>query len=200
MTNNERGRSMVEMLGVLAIIGVLSVGGIAGYSSAMNKFKINKTVEQLYHVTQNLKNLCANDACETSLMCSQDNYAPYQREGCSALKKLNLVPDDMWNQTSEYLVTPFNTPVNINFSSETISFLYRNVPKDLCIALSSFNHDFFISGIKYFSIVPRLYSCSAYSKEYGAESEAPEEYWQPLSFEKISECCEYEDKELLLVF
>ncbi|MBS6473139.1 MAG: hypothetical protein KH347_02690 [Acetobacter sp.] len=32
---NESGRSMIEMLGVLAIIGVLSVGGIAGYSQAM---------------------------------------------------------------------------------------------------------------------------------------------------------------------
>ena len=31
------GRSMVEMLGVLAIIGVLSVGAIAGYSKAMMK-------------------------------------------------------------------------------------------------------------------------------------------------------------------
>lgn len=29
------GRSMIEMLGVLAIVGVLSVGGIAGYSKAM---------------------------------------------------------------------------------------------------------------------------------------------------------------------
>ena len=38
----EKGRSMIEMLGVLAIIGVLSVGGIAGYSKAMEKFKINK--------------------------------------------------------------------------------------------------------------------------------------------------------------
>ena len=34
----ESGRSMVEMLGVLAIIGVLSVGGIAGYTTAINKF------------------------------------------------------------------------------------------------------------------------------------------------------------------
>lgn len=33
--NFEKGRSMIEMLGVLAIIGVLSVGGIAGYSKAM---------------------------------------------------------------------------------------------------------------------------------------------------------------------
>ena len=42
MKNNETGRSMVEMLGVLAIIGVLSVGGIAGYTMAMNKYKANE--------------------------------------------------------------------------------------------------------------------------------------------------------------
>ena len=35
---------MIEMLGVLAIIGVLSVGGIAGYSKAMEMWRINKTV------------------------------------------------------------------------------------------------------------------------------------------------------------
>lgn len=34
-SGSEVGRSMIEMLGVLAIIGVLSVGGIAGYSKAM---------------------------------------------------------------------------------------------------------------------------------------------------------------------
>ena len=42
----EYGRSMIEMLGVLAIIGVLSVGGIAGYSKAMEKFKINKLISE----------------------------------------------------------------------------------------------------------------------------------------------------------
>ena len=45
MTNNESGRSMVEMLGVLAIIGVLSVGGIAGYTMAMNKHRANEIVD-----------------------------------------------------------------------------------------------------------------------------------------------------------
>ena len=52
------GRSMVEMLGVLAIIGVLSVGAIAGYSKAMMKYKLNKQTEQigsiLDYVTINL--------------------------------------------------------------------------------------------------------------------------------------------------
>ena len=47
MKFNEFGRSMIEMLGVLAIIGVLSVGAIAGYSKAMMKYKLNKQTEQI---------------------------------------------------------------------------------------------------------------------------------------------------------
>ena len=37
----ENGRSMVEMLGVLAIAGVLSIGGIIGYKQAMEKQQSN---------------------------------------------------------------------------------------------------------------------------------------------------------------
>ena len=44
MTKLESGRSMVEMLGVLAIIGVLSIGGIAGYTMAMNRHKANEVI------------------------------------------------------------------------------------------------------------------------------------------------------------
>ena len=52
--NFEKGRSMIEMLGVLAIIAVLSVGGIAGYSKAMEKFKINKAVSEYSYLIQGL--------------------------------------------------------------------------------------------------------------------------------------------------
>ena len=41
----ESGRSMVEMLGVLAIIGVLSIGGIAGYTMAMNRYRANEIID-----------------------------------------------------------------------------------------------------------------------------------------------------------
>ena len=40
-TGGEVGRSMIEMLGVLAIIAVLSVGGLAGYSKAMLTWNSN---------------------------------------------------------------------------------------------------------------------------------------------------------------
>ena len=51
------GRSMVEMLGVLAIIGVLSVGAIAGYSKAMTKYKLNKQVQDYNYLFAQLKML-----------------------------------------------------------------------------------------------------------------------------------------------
>ena len=43
---NESGRSMVEMLGVLSIVGVLSVGGISAYSTAMEKHKANEALHK----------------------------------------------------------------------------------------------------------------------------------------------------------
>ena len=43
----ESGRSMVEILGTLAIIGVLSIGGIAGYKYGMDKYRANQTINDI---------------------------------------------------------------------------------------------------------------------------------------------------------
>ncbi len=43
----EIGRSMVEMLGVLAVIGILSVGSISGYTTAINKHHANEIVNDV---------------------------------------------------------------------------------------------------------------------------------------------------------
>ena len=43
----QSGRSMVEMLGVLAIIGVLSIGGIAGYRWGMDKHVSNQILYEM---------------------------------------------------------------------------------------------------------------------------------------------------------
>lgn len=50
MIKLQSGRSMVEMLGVLAVIGVLSVGAISGYGKAMMRYKLNKQSTQLTHL------------------------------------------------------------------------------------------------------------------------------------------------------
>ena len=56
------GRSMIEMLGVLAIIAVLTVGGIAGYSKAMKKYQANKVVGEIIQVLAKYKELIEHDS------------------------------------------------------------------------------------------------------------------------------------------
>ena len=80
------GRSMVEMLGVLAIIGVLSVGAIAGYSKAMFKYKLNKQAESF--------NMLLNNAIQLK---PELNRAFNGTDAFTAelFDKLNLIPDGM---------------------------------------------------------------------------------------------------------
>lgn len=46
-SKNNSGHSMIEMLGVLAVVGVLSIGAIIGYRYALTKAQANKTQAEL---------------------------------------------------------------------------------------------------------------------------------------------------------
>ena len=80
------GRSMVEMLGVLAIIGVLSVGAIAGYSKAMFKYKLNKQAESF--------NMLLNTAIQLQPDLDRSVKAG-GRFNADFFHKANLIPDGM---------------------------------------------------------------------------------------------------------
>ena len=87
------GRSMVEMLGVLAIIGVLSVGAIAGYSKAMMKYKLNKQAEQY----NTLINAVARN------MHSFDNLYTAGNQNITAyFIKMGEIPQEMIKNTRVY--------------------------------------------------------------------------------------------------
>ncbi len=90
-----RGRSMVEMLGVLAIIGVLSVGAIAGYSKAMMKYKLNKQAEQISSILDYVNiNL---DEFKRSKTTISDNMIPL-------LTKLDVIPKEMIRENQNNVV------------------------------------------------------------------------------------------------
>ena len=82
----ECGRSMIEMLGVLAIIAVLSVGGIAGYSKAMEKFKLNKAMDEYSYLIYGL--LEHLDEIKYSTKSRDGNDTPV----VELANNLNLVP------------------------------------------------------------------------------------------------------------
>jgi len=136
---NESGRSMVEMLGVLAIIGVLSAGGLAGYSKAMFKHKLNTTMDQITMLVTNIRTMYG----------TQGNY-----DGLAAnVVGLGIVPPVMGNAVNA-LTNPFkgaveileatttsgdNSAVGAALGSTATAFVvsYKGLPKEACIALAT---------------------------------------------------------------
>lgn len=97
MRFNQVGRSMVEMLGVLAIIGVLSVGAISGYSKAMTKYKLNKQREQITTLIAGAKQTFSRKVFTT------DNVSGNMYFLKQPLMKLNIIPPEMIKkQTGDY--------------------------------------------------------------------------------------------------
>ena len=76
MKTNENGRSMIEMLGVLAIIGVLSVGGIYGYTVAMRNYRANEIVQTVSMLATMAHAANAGDGDDVKLSDSGLNTQP----------------------------------------------------------------------------------------------------------------------------
>lgn len=119
----ESGRSMVEMLGVLAIIGVLSVGAIAGYSKAMRKYRINKLTEQLNTVI----NASARYAKSFSNLTADTTITSY-------LVKMKEIPEDMIKDSDTYIYDTFGNPLRIDYHPANslgvpnVNVIYYQVP------------------------------------------------------------------------
>ena len=97
------GRSMVEMLGVLAIIGVLSVGAIAGYSKAMGKYKLNKQAEAF--------NMLLANALQISKQIPTASTSSYEYH-MDLLQKINLLPDGIrYDETTNRLFDNFENKI-----------------------------------------------------------------------------------------
>jgi len=68
LLKNEQGRSMVEMLGVLTIMGILSVAGMSAFKSAMTRHRAN---ELMNAISMRLMTLAAQRAQGTQLSLSE---------------------------------------------------------------------------------------------------------------------------------
>ena len=140
---SQSGRSMIEMLGVLAIIGVLSVGGIAGYSKAMMKYRINKTIEQITLIAGNVRTFFAPQG-------NYDGLSSYSDTGKAIIKKAKLVPDEMLTLDADGKITSitgaFGNSVSIRSversaenDDKAFYIYFDNLPEEACIELATHN-------------------------------------------------------------
>ena len=160
----QSGRSMIEMLGVLAIIGVLSVGGIAGYSKAMQKYRINKTIEQITLIAGNIRAFfapqknyigvgcfgsnCNDSGCRGASGVDAQGEPTRANNGCPIIKKAKILPDEMITLDSTgkkitSITNPFGGRVELSenvtngYTAFGISIAY--LPAEACIEIAS--HD-----------------------------------------------------------
>ena len=89
---SQSGRSMVEMLGVLAIIGVLSVGGIAGYTLSMRRHRANGVADTVAKFA-----LIAYSQCQKKILDGDfdsvrdcDSYYYYHNEDALTFEKAGI--------------------------------------------------------------------------------------------------------------
>ena len=131
MRVNEQGRSMIEMLGVLAIVGVLSVGGIAGYSKAMAKFKANKVIDQVTMISTNIRTLYASQRTYNGL----NNILA---------KKTNAVPAEMYEKQSDSMISNgfggsvyITTGYHLGKEDNAYVITFDSIPQAACVTMAT---------------------------------------------------------------
>ncbi len=147
MNNNQSGRSMIEMLGVLAIIGVLSIGGLAGYSKMMSQHRINTTLQQIQIMTSKLSVLGSNGGSYEGL----NQYTAY---------RLGALPNEIIESVDNSAKTAvlsniYSGEIKIESASildgtckegcdyQAYTITYTGLPEEACLALggSTWNSD-----------------------------------------------------------
>ena len=115
--HNQSGRSMIEMLGVLAIVGVLSAGGIAGYSMAMQSYKTNELIEKMHVIQTRVRTLYKNG-----------NYTGLSNT--TIINSGKLKAKDLEN--------PFGGNLYVarsGFGSDSFHIDAQNIPSEACVAI-----------------------------------------------------------------
>jgi len=120
MKKNESGRSMVEMLGVLAIIGVLSIGGIAGYTLSMRRYRANAIVDSVNKYA--LINYSAAQAAK--LNGNESTVIAYADAGLDS-------PDGL-DQTNTKV-----TAITVNTGNDSVTLDISVTDKKVCQAIAS---------------------------------------------------------------
>lgn len=131
MRKYDLGRSTLEMLGVLAIIGVLTIGGLEGYQRGMAKFKVKKTLDQIAEISTNIR----------TLYMQQESYTGLNNASAA---QMMVLPLDMG--TGDVLFNPFRGYVTIGtgvasrndaFQDKAFYLIYDKINRQSCVEIAS---------------------------------------------------------------
>ncbi len=157
---NESGRSFVEVLGVIGVLAVMTVGAITGLSYVMTLFRISQTqaeIEEISHgvyelyawnrniPTDLMPTICSNDIISKKCIVasSLESDETTNTEGITGSEAL-LPKGEYWTNsfggTIEVVPFPENNP-------ETFVIRYTQLPKMVCQQLGCSGTDSWIQVV-----------------------------------------------------
>lgn len=140
--SGQEGRSMIEMLGVLSVIAVLSVAGLAGYSKAMERYRINETINQISHIVTNTRTLFKSQSdlygglSFSEQHMSITNNANRKLDGKAKIFPASLVKNNYKNLFGGDIDYFANCRFEIN-DGKAFILRFRDLPQEACIELAT---------------------------------------------------------------
>lgn len=119
---NENGRSMIEMLGVLAIIGVMTVGGLNIIGRSRNSQQIGQLVSEVARVAMTVKKM----ACEYDT--AYGNYTNF-------LYKSEAYSDELKYEDGKF-IGPMDAEITITGTMSYFEVNVADLSEDACIQLA----------------------------------------------------------------
>ncbi len=183
MKINQNGRSMVEMLGVLAIIGVLSIGAVTGYSNAMNKYKTNKFLEQISQIAANIKTVYSAEKSG--------------RISWEVLEKLKTVSNKkhFWG-FDIYIGTPWKryyleSGVTTTYFDDIFYISTTKLPTEVCVAVltADWGTDLFGMGATYLGGSPDAPQFAEQAPDENHAVNGDKNYPAPFTLERAQKVC-----------
>lgn len=134
-TINQSGRSMVEMLGVLAIIGVLTAGGLTIVGKARHQQELTQLLSETAEIVGSIKKM----ACDYD-----DGYASYVNMLCQSNGQPNGTTCTI-NGKDSYITTSSDANVKAvpdpaRLTTEGVNYFdveISEIPEDACVYLAS---------------------------------------------------------------
>ena len=125
---------MLEMLGVLSIVGVLSIGGLSGYTKMMTQHKIDTCMQQINLISAKISAV----GSQTSSYGGLNN---------ASAVKFGAVPAEATQNGNTDLRNPFGGTITIQSSfllsdkndTQAYAIIYSGLPEEACMALASNN-------------------------------------------------------------
>jgi competence protein ComGC len=104
----QTGRSMVEMLGVLSIVAVLTIGGIAGYVRASHNMRLNSLKDEISTLVANIR----------AMHLTQDSYGALD---LPTLIGAGIVPENYLSSDRTQIINPLKGTVFIGPAKTELS-------------------------------------------------------------------------------